>query len=122
MFRASFLQRTSYPTSSESSVKTCRKPKRSFVFGEALVEEFSDEGTQEENLFLWLEEIKWFFEHLPNRKLRVALASLLTRDSLTLRKASAITGVSIYALSRQKKIAKEQLIKSLKYQVRFNKQ
>jgi hypothetical protein len=88
----------------------------------ALVEEFSDQETQEENLSLWLEEIKWFFEHLPNRKLHVALASLLIRDSLTLRKASAITGVSIYALSRQKKVAKEQLIKSLKYQVRFNKQ
>jgi len=73
--------------------------------------------TKEVNQII-VENLRWILDHHPEpRPFRAVLASLVTRDGLTLEEASKATGVPSSTLSFHNQRSKEELVNALVYRV-----
>jgi hypothetical protein len=65
-----------------------------------------------------VENLRWILDHHPEpRPFRTVLASLVTRDGITLDEASKVTGVSSSTISFHNQRPKEELLNGLVYRV-----
>jgi len=78
--------------------------------------------TKEVNQII-VENLRWILDHHPEpRPFRAVLASLVTRDGLTLEEASKATGVPSSTLSFHNQRSKEELINALGYRITITRE